>query len=496
MPLAMMTAVLHVFPDTNLFLQCKSLEEVDWTLLGDWEQIDIIVCAPVVEELDSLKAKGNTRQASRARSANTLLGRLLEEDSEFLAIKNKPSVRLSVRVDLGPDPGASAKLPKTRDNELVCTALGYHRDNPQESVRLLTNDNGPMFSAKRVGLPYIKVPPQWLLPPEQDEGDKREAALRARVAQLEKSEPSFQTTFSGHTGSRFEASLLVYEALTSTEIASLVARLLERFPIATDFGPRELQERPVKDDAFATALYGASKEVFTPATDKEIEKYREAYARWKDTCEERLSKLHKALNSEVKWPLLTAIVTNTGSRPADDALVVIEVQGQLLLMPPPKKNDDEAIPATHEKTSLPRPPSAPKGIWKKVRSSSGLMNFHEQMAGVRSAFPSSLLDHVHTPRLFPPESRDPNAFYWKEGRNGRPAKRVELTCKQWRHARPAEDFAQYILCPLKAGEYAGLITVSVHAANLSQPAVSNLPILITQTPVSCQGQATRLIEEL
>jgi hypothetical protein len=490
-----MTAVLHVFPDTNVFIQCTQLAAVDWSLLGDWEYIEVVVCAPVQAELDALKGKGNGRQASRARNANSLLGKLLEPGVEHLVLSDKPRVHVTVRVELVPDAEAAGTLPNTRDNELVTTALAYQRAHSEVEVRLLTNDNGPMFSAKRVGLTYIKVPSAWRLPPEPDESEKREAMLKERVAQLERSEPSFETVLTGYMGERFEASVTLYEALSDTQVAALVTGLVERFPKATDFGPTQPDERRPKNDAYGTFLFGASKEVFTPAAEKEIAAYREAYDAWKAKCEERLSELHKALNSALECPLLTATITNTGSRPAQDALVVIEVQGDFWLMPPKKRDeDDDDVPATEAGISLPRPPVAPKGTWKTVHG--GLVGLHEQLASIHAGSLGSLLETLHTPNVFRPLPRDPNSFYWKEGRRGMPSKRLELTCEQWRHARAPEDFQQFVLCPAKPGEHTGLLTVSVHAANLTRPNVTKLTARITRTPASCVDFAERLINEL
>lgn len=184
-----MTSVLPIFPDTNLFLQCKPLTEIDWSLLGAWQGFEVVVCTPVQAEPDAFKDKGNGRQAARARTANALLGRLLEPGVEWLTLSYKPKVHLTVRVELMPDTQVAQTLPATADNALVTTALAFQSAHPERHVRLLSNDNGPMFSAKRVGLAYLKVPAAWLLPAEADEAEKRKTVLKERVVELERSEP-------------------------------------------------------------------------------------------------------------------------------------------------------------------------------------------------------------------------------------------------------------------------------------------------------------------
>lgn len=58
--------VLHVFADTNVFLQCKKLEELDWSVLGAYDRINVLVTHPVIREVDSLKKAGNERRAARS----------------------------------------------------------------------------------------------------------------------------------------------------------------------------------------------------------------------------------------------------------------------------------------------------------------------------------------------------------------------------------------------------------------------------------------------
>ena len=46
---------LYLFADTNLFLQCKVLQEIDWSQLGTFHHIEVVVCRTVQLEIDALK---------------------------------------------------------------------------------------------------------------------------------------------------------------------------------------------------------------------------------------------------------------------------------------------------------------------------------------------------------------------------------------------------------------------------------------------------------
>ena len=38
---------LCLFPDTNVFIQCRPLEELDWSDWADFEEVHLIVCRTV-----------------------------------------------------------------------------------------------------------------------------------------------------------------------------------------------------------------------------------------------------------------------------------------------------------------------------------------------------------------------------------------------------------------------------------------------------------------
>ena len=39
--------VLYLFPDTNLFIQCLPLQQIDWTLWSDFDEVHLLVSRPV-----------------------------------------------------------------------------------------------------------------------------------------------------------------------------------------------------------------------------------------------------------------------------------------------------------------------------------------------------------------------------------------------------------------------------------------------------------------
>jgi hypothetical protein len=479
--------ILYLFPDTNVFLQCKPLGEVAWSALGDWDRIEVLLTRPVQTEIDALKGKGNGRLASRARSASSRIRELLQTEGERLTLRMQPLVQLCLRHDLRRDESASVDLNyEERDDQLVGTALGFQKSNPDVAVWLLTNDTGPMASAKAVGLKYREVPEEWFLPPETDDSEKRESALKAEIARYKSLEPSF--VVKGEH--RLQASITMFRPLSTPELDELLARLSARFPLCTNFGPPEVQER-MPDQYAASVFFGQAKEVFHPATPDEIDKYREAQSKWEHECADRLSNLPSVLNRCLSWPKIVVQIENIGSRPADDALVIFEVQGNVFLRPPKRHEDEEKEQDDcHEELKLSPAPRAPMGEWKRIEPFSVGRSF-ANLLRTEPAWASNVLMKPLPHDVF--SRRDPNGFYLKEGWRGLPSKHIEYECAQWRHAQSAEDFEFDVLCPLKPGTYLASVRVEVHASNLTHPEVARLSIELSVEDSSCLETAENMV---
>src|SRR3546814_3620627 len=67
------------------------------------------------------------------------------------------------------------------DDRLVGIVHRYCGDNTGKEVRLLSHDTGPLLTAKRVAVPFVRVPEAWLLPVESDKDQKRIRELEAQV---------------------------------------------------------------------------------------------------------------------------------------------------------------------------------------------------------------------------------------------------------------------------------------------------------------------------
>ncbi|MGY4829158.1 PIN domain-containing protein [Sphaerotilaceae bacterium SBD11-9] len=429
-----MAKTLTLFPDTNLFLQCRALQEIDWGSLGEFDTIDLVVTRPVQAEIDKHKGKGSGRTSTRARAASSLIGRALDDADNSLVIRTgRPEVRLLLRIGGRPSERLAQQLDYAEpDDQLVGFVAEYRDVHLGEDARVLTHDIGPRASAKAVGVPCQPIPDSWLLASETDEAERRLKSVQADLERYKAAEPCISLELEGDAkdSETLTGDYVVYQALTADEIEALTRTLQSRRPEQTDFGSQEPKKVPGKASeggAFDVALFSfeAAKH-FTPASDDEIDRYKTAYAAWLESSRKLLRDLHLRLQLCQSPPRLLMLLSNVGSRPAESALVTFSANGSFLLQPPPK--DDERL---YQKPALGQPPAPPKGRWASA------FDFLSGVGGLGQLAPSHLdLPHLGQLRNL----RDDEEFYYRPSRPSLPVREFSLECALWRHQIDAHLF--------------------------------------------------------
>ena len=493
--------ILYLFPDTNLFIQCKQVRDLDWSEWSEFSEIHLIVCRPVTREIDDQKTRGNSRVAQRSRSTYQLFGPLAEDEQDFLVINDSaPMVKLMLEGLGQPSPELKEVLNYNKtDDEIVGCLHRFRQENPDVDARLLTHDRGPMLTARSLGLPCVPIMETWLLPPEQNQAEKENTRLKQRVAELEKAEPRFKIELideDGKTLERLEVEHLIYEPLPESEIDTLVESLTNHFPMRTNFTPGE----PADDEQGVTAHEWLDrKDAIGLPKDEDIAKYRDReYPNWIRQCRKALSELHQELQRELGRPMFELAVTNEGTRPGNDALVAIEATGNFKICPPPYRDEVDDDP--EEELALPRPPRPPVG--PKAANSLGAT-----LRIARSAETAGLIRRIMNPLptrpiLFPlptmphDQRRDPNGFFYKPGRPSEPGESFSLECEQWRHSTGQKLFLGEIFFDYETSEIRGALRCEVHAANLSSPVIRQFPVRVNVKRACSNGRARELVRKL
>ena len=498
------SSILYLFPDTNLFIQCRSIVELPWSDLGDFDEIRLVVCRPVLREIDNQKNRGNDRVGQRARATYKVFRNIIASHLNYQVVnEGKPIVKICLEASLLPSPELQDRLDYNKpDDEIIGCLHRFQRDNQDKDVQLLTHDGGPMMAAKSVGLSFVPIDDNWLLAPENSQSEREVARLRDRVAQLEKAEPQVQLTCVDEQGEQLQSlnvDHLVYSRLTEDDVAALLGSLKDRFRPAEDFGSREREVRRVS--GVVAKIFGAM-EIYTPARDEVIANYlNEDYPKWIKKCEDIFVALHETLQEERRRLVLSFVATNVGTRPAKDVLMQIGAKGAVKVCVPfeddEKDHEEEAV----TNLRLPSPPRPPRGQWKPAPSSLDLLSGNiPNIASALSSellFPQSILGPDLAFPVGPLDSRrDPNVFYYKPSRPRDPVESFSLECEQWRHGTDEKHFDVQVSADLAEDDIRGAVECSIHAENLSAPFRLVIPVRITIKRVSPRNRAEQLIEDL
>ena len=494
-------SVLHFIPDTNLFVQCRPLEELDWSIWAEFDEINVIVCRPVQREIDNQKRRGNDRVGKRARKTNALFRRIINSESGYELIQEaKPQVKLLVDPTYQPSLDLRDQLDYNEiDDQIIGCVYSFKARNPESDIRLLTHDTGPMASAQMCSLPFAEIPDDWILPPESNDTEKENTKLREQLERYKKTGPYFVISCLDHNGddiNSFEFESVCYEPLAETEISELMNSLTRQFPLATGFGEQE----PERHNPKKALNYALGKEVLTPASQREISDYTEKdYPEWVEKCAHILEQLHLYLEKQCPPVFFSFTAANTGTRPGKSAFVTITAKGKFLIRPPQTKDTDDDESEQDDlkrKLGLPPPPRPPKGKWitNDIFNLNNLYNqFQPAVMGRIGALQDFELPDLAGRFSF---QRDPNEFYYKPDRATEPEASFSLECAQWRHGVDAETFEGELVYARDSQKVSGALECLIQAENLSAPVKKTVPVRGSIKFVSIREHAKNLVKNL
>ncbi|TRC77691.1 hypothetical protein FJV83_28790 [Mesorhizobium sp. WSM4307] len=472
---------IHLFPDTNLFFQCKDIGELPWSELGDFDQVELIVTRPIQKEIDKSKGEMTTRLGKRARKAHGLLRDVISNQLNPIVLRERnPKILLSLQVGLKPNAALATTLDYDEaDDTLVGITSGFATNNLELDVGVLTHDGGVMASAVTAGVAHYAIPETWLAPPEETKADKELRAAQAEIVRLRTAEPKFEVACVDGSGQPIDR--IVFdnphvEALVPSEIEALMRQAREKFPERKNFIPPKAV--PPVSSSKGISLESL-KGLHMPPTDQQIEAYHDAYKKWEVALEEALGRIHKRLVAETSKLVASFRARNVGTRPAENALVEMKAHGSFYIWRPKRDVDDD----TAERKGLPSPPAAPTRpnyvhmLGRHMRSF-GLWD------NLDSAIPSAL--------PFIPKQHDAEGFYYRAGSSGSD---LSLSCDLWRHGQGNEDFDVSIE-PHGPREALGAIEFRIHASNLTDAVSLKIPIEIRSLTPSAFDYAEKMVGQL
>lgn len=443
-----------IFVDSNVFLQCRPLEDLDWNSLCGSGEVTLLVPSAVLAELDTHKSNGNSRRAQRSRRALQFLNSILEAPDDMVVIRDNPSKVLARFA-----PEVSGDTPKLNDDSILFEVAEMARTRTNEVVALVTLDTNLKVKAKRRGLRFFPVPAEWLLPPEPDERDKRVQQLEEQVALLKKQVPIIKITME----ERCEIKLVIpkYEPLSPGTVKRLMDAMTATFPMKTDFSLTASERFIAVGSVGLFPLH--------PPADRTIAKYQhEEYPEWERSLRKRLEQLHSSLHLRDATAEIRLFVENTGTVPGDHVQIAIRPSEGFL-------NVEREYHAKLLENQLTRPrvPIPPKPQQVSLDSLGKLHGL--------SGFPAP-----HMPNIPVRHKRD--EFYLKAG--GKVDTEWVWECENMRHGGSPAGFFFKLGVNMQSNPSGGKLVIVVSAENLPKAAEQQFPIRISYVPADSVAAAT------
>jgi hypothetical protein len=348
--------------DTNLFFECKSLDQLPWSELG-CDPVVILLTKPVLDEIDKHK-KANGRTRARALEIfGQVRGMLTSAAQEVEIRSSSPKVVLRRMTNVKPDPAFKDDLDYTKtDERLVGIVSALNAQASASNVKLFTDDTGPATTADGLGVPYLMINENWRRPPSETTEDKKIKELEKDLATYRAQEPkiSIGACDMADESNVVEIRQKVATPLTDIEIERILDKLRLKHPLVTDFTPPPSSITTAPSGEITTTEYSS------PSEDAISQYCDVAYPQWIDECRKILEKLHEG-RSEIappvvlRWPM-----ANIGTRPASQVRIEFEAKGPLKLLRVHAHKEDESDTVVIDGSvkpsavALTKFPSAPK----------------------------------------------------------------------------------------------------------------------------------------
>ncbi|MER8765428.1 PIN domain-containing protein [Mesorhizobium sp. M0968] len=539
---------IHLVADTNLFFECKPLDQLPWQELG-YDPIVILLAKPVLDEIDKHK-NANSRTRDRALEIFRRVRQMLKFSVLESEIRtSSPKVVLRRMPSVKPDPALEEHLDYTKtDERLIGIVSTLNARSPEHRVILFTEDAGPAMTADGLAIPYLMIDESWRRPPLATDDAKRIKELKREIEAYRAQEPriSIGTCESADGSNTIAATRKVATPLTQMEIGGFLAALKLKHALVTDFTP------PSPSSTTDASGEVTKIEYSSPAED-DISKYRDVlYPQWIERCHAILSQLHHGRDEieppvMVRWP-----ISNNGTRPASQVRLEFEAKGSLALRRIRTDDDEDSatgaplrLPPTPPTTQFPLPPKPPsfqKQVTRisppaepKPKVTQGLDISKLMASGALGDNPrhiaemSKMLGRLDTSavsaaarllqhdvfrtfspdaffgqaspetvsyrplRTYIPDPHDPESFYYEDWPTTGIVKKGALTCDLWRH-QASEQVFEFEVLFTKTGEARGIVECTVHAENLAKPEQARLIVSRTLDSFSVSDVASAMVE--
>jgi rRNA-processing protein FCF1 len=333
--------VIHVFPDTNVFLHYPPLADIDWRKLCGADKVNLVICLAVIQELDAKKS--DSRLADRASRA---IKQIRQANKSAVEIRDGVTISIFNR-ELSPDDFASGPLsPESGDDRIVRLVRLFAEQNPNSEVAIATEDLGMELRCEAGNVPVIQMDASIRLENPQDEQAKKLRQATQELAALKNRLPKLRLTVreTGATGNSTEPPVFILDNQrkpldVEQAMADVEARFPRRKPIQRK--PSPPPPSPEELRRFASLMQEEVRifPVRSMITDEQWKKYDKEVEEYIQKYRKHLTDLEQIEEIKSRCIAIELVLWNDGAGPATDIDVIVEWPESFLEaeIPPPEE---------------------------------------------------------------------------------------------------------------------------------------------------------------
>lgn len=260
----------YLFIDTNTFLHFKSIEEIDWCQLFGIDSVVLIICSPVISELDKIKIfNNNSVIKKRAQHTLTLFNDIINA-SKLQEIRKNVNVTFWDKEPSERTFTENTLSSQITDDRILASMLEYDKDKKNNLI-LLTNDTGLLLKSRRLNIVSKPLPDEYIQA-INDERDKELVVIKNELKSLKNSLPKLKILFENNKNTiNFRNRKL---KIPEDYVSKKIEELKKRFPHTT------LQEVNSKINPFWRLLLNSQD---IGIKQEEIDKYNDELINFYDS---------------------------------------------------------------------------------------------------------------------------------------------------------------------------------------------------------------------
>ncbi len=444
-------AELFAFLDTSYLMQYQSFHEPNWQKELGAKLVCLVLCAPVLDELDRHKVDPySSRLRERSSKVLRALNTTYHAAYDPAGARIRDGVRLKVDSGIPPEPLFQAHQLATydMDSRIIASALFFKQENGDPPVTIITGDNGMYARARQRRLDAFLAPKHLRLDPEPDPATSEltkvkteKAELEKKLLELEQAQPVLDALLTcGNIAGR--SLPLKYTPVRLPAEAELQA-LVEAERKKRHYSLPEPPSHEGKYAALAAMNVGGPSAQNVRRYREELEEYLSEYSDYLRTLIECQDERSRSLTLGLK-------VINTGPVAAKDVTVELTFPAGIVL------REDDYLP---EAPDRPVPPAQPRSLLDRT-------NYY--------------LGSFSIPTVDPGDRREPKAY------QGLILSLAEPLTARYRlpmvlHNVP-EEIPRGLAVTIPRDCQRIAIVCRIHSSDLRQPAKSELELLIAHEP--------------